>query len=414
MRIFYLILALFISMPAEALYQEYNDMYKVDLDEEIPSLMYLNREYKKLVDGYRWNYSFRWNMSSLFNSEFKQHISTFGNIEKRIGNADEDSLLRDLQKLPKQFYQYIGPLLHTTRGLSGKILDLPGIKETKNKLPTQIASRFRNMPNLEYASPVFYLYLNPLLWGEDMESLEIPKEDPKPKKHRPRIRINPEFIHQIKARVRAADYGRGRSAKMPELDLRHFNPDINTPLSKADVRAFIRTLDGIEQFRRNNQNELELIMIEELINYWDTKNGVPSNILLFRQMVNPCQHYVRKIRWSNLQTEFQNTIGKQGFGLKDWAYTCDKVIKAHRVHNAPSGIIWAVRQQKKDAIYPDMEPYLISSDEKFQIHFLLDSFARMYSTNMNDINAVKPYNTALKYKFLEMGRQLSGTPIVKP
>ncbi|MBQ7633056.1 MAG: hypothetical protein IJS88_02965 [Alphaproteobacteria bacterium] len=414
MKFFYLVLTLLISLPVQAQLNQYNKLHTVDLDEEIPPLQPLQREYDKATSRYRWNYDFRWNMPSLFNSEFKKQITDFGIIEKRIANADEEWLLRELKKLPKQMYQYIGPLLHTKRGLSGKILDLPGIKETKHKFPTQVASPFRNMPNLEFASPAMYLYLNPLIWGEDMASLEIPQEVENPKKKRPRMRINPNFLHKIKSRIKATDYASTPSTKPVELDLRHFNPTVSTPLSKADVRAFIRTFGALDKFRRHNNNEIRLIMIDSLINYWDTKNGIPENILLFRQIVNPCQHYVRKIRWLNLQNEFQTAIGTQGFGIKDWAYTCDKIIKAHRVHNAPSGMIWGARQQKRNALYPAMEPFLISAEEKQQMHFLLDSYARMYSTRLRDIEAIKPYNNTLRHKFLNFGKHIGGIPLVFP
>ena len=414
MKIFYFILALLICAPTYAQYKEYNHLYEYNLDEEIPPLYRLEREYKKSYSNYRWNYDFRWNMSSFFNSEFKQNITLFGTSEKRLANADEDAILRQLKKIPKPFYQYIGPLIHTMRGLSGKVLDLPGIKETKHQFPTHIASRFKDVPYIELTSPHLYMYLNPVLWGEDMASIETPQIAKQPRKKRPRVRINPEFMQRIKAKVRAIDYAdKGRRKTVAELDLRHFNPDRNTPLSKADVRAFARTLDGLDNFRKEGEHEKTLIMVESLMNYWDVKNGIPEESLLFRQIVNPCQNFVRKIQWSGLQGEFQTVIGQQGFGLKDWAYTCDKVVKAWRVHNAPSGMIWAARQQKKGAVYPLFEPFLVTEQEKTQMHYILDSLARMYTTKAEDIDAIKPYNTNLKYQFIKMGRHLAGTPIIR-
>ena len=92
MKIFYLIFALLISLPAQAQLQEYNHLFEVDLDETIPSLYDLEREYKKETSRYRWNYSFRWKMPSLFNSEFRKNIKDFESIEKRIPNSDEDEL----------------------------------------------------------------------------------------------------------------------------------------------------------------------------------------------------------------------------------------------------------------------------------------------------------------------------------
>ena len=47
MKIFYFIFALFICSPVSAQYKEYNHLYEYDLDEEIPPLYRLEREYKK-------------------------------------------------------------------------------------------------------------------------------------------------------------------------------------------------------------------------------------------------------------------------------------------------------------------------------------------------------------------------------
>lgn len=414
MRLFSLILALLISLPAQAKLQEFDNIYKVDLNEQIPSLSRLEKEYEKFHSNYRWNYDFTWNMSSLFNSEFKKHITDFGTIEKRIGNVDEDLLLKDLQQLPKPMYQYVGPLLHTVRGLSGKILDIPGIKETKHQFPKQIASRFRDIPDIEYASPVMYLFLSPLFWGEDMASLEIPKEAPQPKKNQPRVRINPKYLSKIRAKVLAAHSKSGRAARAAEPDIRHFNPDENTPLSKADVRAFANTLDGLQEFRQTGRNEIDLIMLDALVNYWDVQNGIPQDALLFRHAVNPCQTFVRKIRWNNMQSAFQEVVGKQGFGINDWAYTCDKVIKAHRVHNAPAAFIWAMQRQRRGEFYPKIKEYLVDEDERQQIKIFLDYFERLYTTTAQDIEAIKPYNRVLNDKFVDMDEHLAGAPLIFP
>lgn len=414
MKIFYLILALLIVTPAQAQLKEYDHFFEVDLDEDIPPLYELEKEYTKETSQYRWNYSFRWNMSSFFNSEFKKHITDFGSIEKRIANIDEDNLLNDLKRIPKPFYQYLGPLLHTVRGLSGKILDLPGIKETKNKFPTDIASRFRNMPNIEYASPAMYVFLNPMLWGENMASIEFPQEYKQPEKKKKRPRINPKALQYARSKVNILNYSGLQKSNPSKLSFRHFFPDKDTPLSKSDVRAFIQTLDGLDKFRKHNHNELTLIMIDRLIEYWDIKNGIPQDFLLFRQSINPCQHFVRKIRWSGLQSEFQDAIGGHGFGIKDWAYTCDKIVKAHRVHNAPYAMVWASRYQRDKSFYPVMEKFMITSQEKKQIHFFLDTVGRLYLTTQENIDAIRPYNFNLRMKFLDIGRQMGGTPLLYP
>lgn len=412
-KCFIFIICLLAALPANAQLKEYSKLYNVDLDEEIPQVWRLKKEFEKETSRYNWNYDFNWRIPSVFNSDFKKQITDFGHIEKRIDNPDEESLLRDLKRIPKSFYPYIGPMLHRMRGLSGKVLDLPGIKETKNKFPERIAERMQNIPNIEWTSPELYLYLSPQFWGEGLDSLEYPDLKKLEPEDMPDVRIKPEFIQKLKAKVKASDFGQGKTPPT-DISFRHFNPDINTPLSSADVRAFLDTFDALDKFRKNNNNELKLIMIDSLIGYWDEKNGVPEEITFLKQVVNPCQTIVRKVRWSNLQDEFQQAIGVQGFNLKDWAYTCDKTIKAFRVHNMPQAYTTTLRLQRKGYYYQFMDPYLYSDEEKRQLRYFLEAFVWTYTTNMQNIDAIKPYNLELKKKLLDLNMHFAGTPIIMP
>ena len=67
-----------------------------------------------------------------------------------------------LMMLPKEYYPYIGPMLHTFPGISDRILMLPGIKETKNKFPERIAPQLQGIEDLEFLSPHLYILLIPL------------------------------------------------------------------------------------------------------------------------------------------------------------------------------------------------------------------------------------------------------------
>ena len=155
MRIFVFFCLLFMLIPAnaDAQLKEFEHLYDVDLDEEIPPLWRLKKEYDKATSLYDWRYEYTWRIPSGFNYDFKQKIKYFGSVEKRIPNADEEAILRDLKRMPEEFYPYVGPMLHNVKGLSGKILDMPGIKETKNKFPQKVASRLQNIPNLKFLSP---------------------------------------------------------------------------------------------------------------------------------------------------------------------------------------------------------------------------------------------------------------------
>ena len=142
MRLLVFIYLLLLTIPCQAQIKEYKHLYDINPDEEIPMLWRLQKEYRKFHSDYDWHYDYSWNIPPVFDKEFAQNIERFGNIEKRIDSPDEESLLREIRRLPKEFYPYIGPVLHTLPGLSGKILDLPGIKETKHQFPKRVASTY--------------------------------------------------------------------------------------------------------------------------------------------------------------------------------------------------------------------------------------------------------------------------------
>lgn len=414
MRFVIFLLTLLWVMPCHAQLKEYEHAFDIDLKEDIPLVWRLQKQYKKDTANYDWKYDFSWRIPSVFNYEFKQDIRNFGAFEKRIGNQTEDELLRDILRLPKAFYPYIGPMLHTIRGLSGKVLDLPGIKETKNKFPDKIASRLQNIPNIEFASPHMYLLLSPIFWGEDMAGLEFPQVMREKEPKTPRLRINPEFMKKMKEKVKISDYTGGKTPDVP-LGLRHFTADENTPLSVADVKAFVNTLDGIKKFSLSGDNGLRLIMIDPLITYWDNQNGSQRSISALRSMVNPCQSLVRRVKWSGLRYKFQQAIGIEGFELDDWAYTCDKVVKAHRTANLPTAQLAQIKILKSGYYYKvlDNMPGYTPEERKTQRDFL-EAVVHMYTTTETNLEAVRPFNNELRSKFIHTRFENMGIPLILP
>ena len=413
MKIFLFLLYLCVfSYSANAQIREYDDLYKIDLQEDIPLVRELAKEYQDSRNQYNWRYDYNWRIPNTFNSKFLTSIRNFSGSEKRISSADEDSIYRDLQRLPKSFYPYIGPMLHNIKGLSGKILDLPGIKETKNKFPEQIASQFKDIPNIEFLSPELYIYLNPVFWGEGFASLEYPDNYEYPDSSTPNIRISPDFIAKIKQKVSVDDYALGQKLHIPETDFRNYNADINTNLSGADVKSFILTLDGLKKFKYTKNYEIRLMSIGRIINYWDVKNGQDPAVVFFKEMVNPCQAIVRRVKWSGLRSEFQKAIGVGAFGLDDWAYTCDKIIKAYRVINMPTAHITAIRLMRKGYYYKVFENMDITAEEFEQQRYFIEALIRMYDSNLKDVEKIRNFKQELHNKIPALGIEYVGTPII--
>lgn len=414
MRIIMFLLCCLAVFPAAAQLKEFDNVYDVDLHEEIPMVWRLQKEYKQSRNRYDHRYKYYWDIPAVFDADFKKQIKTFGSVEKRIDNPDEEVILRQIKRLPKVFYPYIGPMLHNKRGLSGKILDLPGIKETKNRFPEKIASAMEKIPDIEFVSPEMYVYLSPQFWGEDLQSLEFPQVVNDIEQEVPDIRIDPEFILRVKSKVKASDYSFGKKPQPLNLGFRHFKPDASTPLSSADVKAFMDTFEGLRKFRLNKNNEIRLILIERIINYWDEKNGVNPQAAYLKGVVNPCQSIVRKVNWSGLKKEFQEAIGAQGFGLEDWAYTCDKAIKAVRYTDIPNAYIATLKVLRKGYFYQQFEKYDFSEEERLQQKYFLEALIRMYDTTPENIKAVRPFARELREKLVNMNLDYMGTPIIIP
>lgn len=411
--LFFCLLCVMISANANAQLKEFEHIYDIDLDEKIPLLWRVKKEYMKETSLYDWKYEYTWRIPSGFNYDFKQKIKYFGSVEKRIQNDDEESLLRDLKRMPKEYYPYIGPMLHNMKGLSGKILDMPGIKETKNKLPSKIASRLQDLPNLKFLSPELYIYLMPQIWGEDMDTLEFPHQKDSKPQDIPNIKINPEFIKNIKKKVPVSDYWLGAKTKSKKYDIRNYTADADTPLSNADVKAFINTLDGLFRFRLQKDYEIRNILVDQLIGFWEEKQGIDRNVSFLKTVVNPCQTIVRKIKWTGLRNEFQKVIGEQSFGLDDWAYTCEKTLKAYRVVDIPYGYTAMLKIVRKGYFYRLLERYY-TPEEIQQIKYFIEATLHLYDTTPHDVEIVKKHKDQLFQKLLKFKNHFMGTPLIFP
>lgn len=91
-------------------------------------------------------------------------------------------------------YPYIGPMLFTIPNMSEKVLNLPGIRETKNKFPTRIALQLKGIDDLEFLSPFLYYLLMPEVWPENVTMPEMPRRVPA----HPKVAYDKDFYQAIK------------------------------------------------------------------------------------------------------------------------------------------------------------------------------------------------------------------------
>lgn len=386
-------------------------IYDVDMYEDLPYLQDFIKEYESENSDFDYRYQFRWNMPQTFDKGFGKIIKNFGTNEIRINNATEDRLLAELQRMPKEFYPYLGPNLHNVPGLSGKILDLPGIKETKHRFPQRIASVFKDVEYIEYLSPALYIFLMPEIWGENLESLERPKLKKQNNFH-VNARVSKKLIMQAERKVLLSEYKGKNPNATAKQGMRNYTANKDTPLSGADVQAFALSLDGLNKLNKEQNFDFQMITLIPLVTYLDEKNGVDKNVSFLRTVVNPCQSIIKKIKWLGKYSQFQAAISEQGFGLEDWAYTCDKTIKAYRVATMSPKVSTAIKILRTGYIYRLMEPYNFTPEEKQEFRYFIDASIALYDTKPEDVEAVKKNLSLLKRKLPKSGTSYFGSPII--
>ncbi len=397
--------ALLLSFKTQA--EDFAKYFDVDLDSPVPNLEALSTELQNLNEVYEPRYVVSWDMGPVFDKIWRQVITTYGTSEKYLKAAGEDELVEMISVLPKEFYPYIGPFLHTSYGISEKILNMPGIKETKNKFPDRIAPQLEGIEDLEFLSPFLYILLMPEMWPENYKSIEKPQ---KRFAKLPNIDYNPNFYRNLLKNLPDGGYGGANArAEWPVSDrLRTLKITKTSPLTSADIKSFTNTLDGVRQFA-THENLVRLIKIESLLDYYEMKNGTALNINTLKDAVNPCQRLALKIKWAGLENEFSKAIAQEGFNLKDWSYTCDKTIKAYRVINVSDAKFAALKQYKKGVYNSELNKLPVKHRERFQA--TIASLLEMYKTNENDLTEVLKNESILTEQIRPFGSIFVTSPL---
>ena len=131
-------------------------------------------------------------------------------------------------------------------------------------------------------------------------------------------------------------------------DLRTLYPQKDTLLTSADIRAFIATMDAVNAWATELKNAFLLARISTLWGLYEkedsSKNYVPY---AFKDFVNPCARLVQKVRIAGKELELAKLVAPQGFTLNEWAYTCDKTLKAFRVSYLNSSVVKIIREYQR-------------------------------------------------------------------
>ncbi len=396
---------------------DYDKYFRVDMQMEIPDI---NEYIKKLDSKYKLydkGYDSRLKMGNQFKKEFSQTIRFYGMSEGRLKNSYEDELMEVIGWLPKESYQYIGPMLHQIPGMSEKILNMPGIKETKNKFPEDVAERMKGVENLEFMSPALYFLLMPEIWGEKKpEDLDRPKQK---RVRKPKVDIElPDYLREkadlpskTAEMLPASAVKKTKPASVMSGKLRTLSPTLTSPLTTKDVAAFTNTIDAIMEFgmKDNMRNFSRLIIGETLLDIWEQEHGTSLMQNSLKDIVNPCQRLVLKTRFAGLYNDFASIVIKEGFSPEEWAYTCDKTVKAFRVLDANQSIAYAVRYHRRG--YYDQYINQLPKKWRDEMYATEAAIVKMYTVLKGDVEATRPYYGELSKKFLKIKGMMLTAPI---
>ena len=405
---FFMMFWVMLSYDAKAAIADFADFFEIDLEKDkLPKTDELNSAIEK-YDEYNRKYDSFYDLLGDFDSEFHATIAGYGMQEKRMKGIDEDLYIEFLRNTPKKYYQYIGPQLFEVPNMSEKVLNYPGIKETKNKFPTRIAEQVKDIEDLEFMSPSFYFFLMPEAWPGYQEEVEYPKMV----RYHPKIVYDKNFYAAIKRLVKPEKYmpGYKDDGKKSKSDLRTLRPTKDSLLTSADIKAFIATIDDVDEWAKQPENEYLLSKITIQWTTMEKEQGIGKYVPAgLKDLVHPCARFVQKIRIAGKEKELVPLIANEGFTVNEWAYTCDKTIKAYRVANVRKDVVRALREFQL-GIYDEeikgMSPF--TQNVRFAT---MQSIIQAHKAPLSDVIEYKKNRNEFETKLQNRGFSLFGHPI---
>ncbi len=322
----------------------------------------------------------------------------------------EDNIYRLILMLPKYAYQYIGPFIHEMPYVSDRILNIPGLKETKGKFPTRIAPQMKEYVKKygKYMSTHLYLYLMPEAWATPE------REKSKFKGYSKIIKIDentkPDDLFVMNNRTLLKKHKmlspeQYRTGAALQKKVRPQTPadqvTQTSALTEGDVEAALASFKSIEEaFGNNRFDEFHTALRDMSL----------SDNNLMGEMLNPMQTLVDKINRLPQKEKFAKAIAKNGFTPESWGITVDKIIKARRVENMTPAVALNLatwRRLKK----PPKSFDVLSPHDRQVSWDSIQLFLGMYTSTRENLLAVKNYGDNIRKVFATKDMMFIETPV---
>lgn len=335
-----------------------------------------------------------------------------GGLEAMVKTNEklEDDIYRLILTLPKYAYQYIGPFIHEMPYVSERILNIPGIKETKGKFPTRIAPQMQEYAKKygKYMSTHLYIYLMPEAWAFPEREKETFKgydkiiSVDKDGKAEGLFDIrNPSLLTKHKM----PDPAKYQSGEALVKNVRPQTPaeqvTQTSPLTEGDVEAALASFESIKQaFGTNRFDDFHTALRDMSL----------SDNNLMEELLNPMQILVDKINRLPEKEKFAAAVAKNGFTPESWGITVDKIIKARRVANMSPAVALNLATWRRLKKPPKSFDVLTPHDRQVSWDSIR-LFLGMYTSTRENLLAVKNYGDNIRKVFATKDMMVIEAPV---
>ncbi|MCQ2965800.1 MAG: hypothetical protein MJ250_03560 [Alphaproteobacteria bacterium] len=342
--------------------------------------------------------------SSLLDFFEKSYPGGVKAMERDHKNIEND-IYNLIKMMPKEYYQYIGPFIHDVPYMSERILNIPGIKETKGKLPTRIAPQMKEYVRKygKYMSKHLYIYLMPEVWNIENTREEDLYNFKKTVDIDNNLKISDIFSiktislldkYPIKENFKEI---KSYTPKQEQTKIEDVTQD--STLTAGDIEAGLRTVDELNEAFGSNRLDKFHHTIRNM-NLVSTQEELRNPMLAFKDKVLKLPE--KKI--------FMRILSRNQFTPETWALTMDKIIKAHRVaHITPAISLNIATWKQKDSLNSMISSFS-ERDKKVTIDSL-QLFADLYTSSRENVLAVKKYSDRIRKAFLTRDMMVFESPV---
>ena len=154
---------------------------------------------------------------------------------------------------------------------------------------------------------------------------------------------------------------------------------------------------------------MKLFAAGQLLDKYESEQNGCTVINTLKDLVYPCRRLVQKMRILGMETDLKLAVGGEAFNLDEWAYICDKTVKAYRASTMSASTAAAIKNLQ-DGIY---ERDLAAFPEN--LHYSQFQAARatvlMYEAPLPDVLEVIKNRRMLRREFAAGKYLLGGQPL---